>query len=77
MLFGFVELGSQMIFRFKTERELFELSDGGHIALDWFVHKDSKKSEMDEKQRPLVAIIPGITGDASKLYMISLAKASY
>jgi predicted alpha/beta-fold hydrolase len=67
-----------MIFRFKTEREIFELSDQGQIALDWFVHKDSKaKAENEEKAKPLLAIVPGVTGDASKMYMISIAKASY
>ena len=79
MLFVIVELISQQIFKFKTERELFDLSDGGQIALDWFVHKDSKAKteESDEKSRPLLAIVPGVTGDASKMYMISIAKASY
>ena len=67
-----------MIFKFKTEREIFELSDGGQIALDWFVHKDSKaKTDNEEKVRPLLAIVPGVTGDATKMYMISIAKASY
>ena len=67
-----------MIFKFKTEREIFDLSDGGQIALDWFVHKETKtKTENEEKVKPLLAIIPGVTGDSSKMYMISIAKASY
>ena len=78
MLFILVEYVSQLIFRFKTEREIFDLSDGGQIALDWFVHKDNKaKTGNEEKPKPLLAIIPGITGDSSKMYMISIAKASY
>lgn len=78
LFFGAIEFVSQQIFKFKTEREIFEFSDGGQIALDWFMHKESKaKEEAGEKQKPLLAIIPGVTGDASKMYMISLAKASY
>ncbi len=58
------------------------LSDGGALALDWYFCKESKemmkKKELSRElsQRPLLAVVPGITGDNTKLYMISMVKAS-
>ena len=40
------------------ERELFKLSDGGTIAIDWANAKPNK-----EYNRPLLIVIPGLTGD--------------
>jgi predicted alpha/beta-fold hydrolase len=34
------------------------------------------KNDKDISSRPLIAIVPGVTGDINKLYMISLIKAS-
>jgi predicted alpha/beta-fold hydrolase len=33
--FMFVELYTKLVYRLKFERELFRLSDGGTIAIDW------------------------------------------
>jgi predicted alpha/beta-fold hydrolase len=62
------------------EREIFNLSDGGLLGFDWYYcpAKDSKKKDLNKEysERPLVAIVPGLTGDCTKMYMISLVKAA-
>lgn len=80
-LFGFIELTYQYIYKFSPEREIFELSDGGHIALDFFYtdkRPNKKKKDYTKREspyRPLVVIVPGLTGDHTRLYMISTIKA--
>jgi predicted alpha/beta-fold hydrolase len=53
-------------------RELVELSDGGVLALDWFIgpHKDALEGD-------IVAIVPGVTGDGTKLYIMEIVKAAW
>ena len=64
------------------QREILELSDGGVLALDWY-HCDVQISQVDKEdscsssnQKPILAVVPGITGDGTKLYMIELVQAA-
>lgn len=73
-----IEIAYTHFFKYIPDREIFELSDGGLIALDWFYPESSTFKSAKEKeeykyhsQRPIVAVVPGLTGDHSKLYMIS------
>jgi len=38
-----------------------------------------KKKELskDESHRPLLVVVPGVTGDNTKLYMITMVKAAH
>lgn len=55
------------------EREILELSDGGEIALDWLVHPNAAKPF--ESSRHIVVLIPGVNGDSTKPYVISMTQA--
>lgn len=58
------------------------LSDGGLLALDWYfcpngtVGNEKLDQNRETSERPLCVVVPGLTGDASKMYMISLVKAA-
>jgi len=59
------------------ERELFEYKDGGIIGLDWICFKDSSGREqvkIANSSKPILIIFPGLMGDHTKPYMISLIK---
>lgn len=55
------KLGNTIIYR----RELFKLSDGGTIALDWANYNES------DVKRPILALLPGLSGDNLQSYIIS------
>lgn len=72
-----VETLHQMFTKFDYERELLELSDGGMIALDWFLCPDEDgKADRYKSTKPLLAMIPGLTGDHTNMYMLSTIKRS-
>jgi predicted alpha/beta-fold hydrolase len=57
---------------------MFELSDGGEVALDWFMCPDKDKTiNRETSTKPLLVLIPGLTGDHTKMYMISSIKAAH
>lgn len=68
-----------MIYKHKIDREIFELSDGGNLALDWILCQETTNNQktVNSSNKPLLAVIPGVTGDASKLYMISIIQESF
>ena len=67
-------------------REIFEMSDGGEIGLDWVVHPDEEedvqKSNLchsdfkiqQKRYRDLVVVVPGLSGDSNELYSRVIAK---
>ena len=86
-MFGAIERVHQMLNKNEYEREFFTLSDGGVIGFDWYLcpedkqpsgQQNLKKKDLckENSGRPLLAVIPGVTGDNTKLYMISLVKAA-
>lgn len=42
-MFIFVEVLLKMVYPIKYEREIFQLSDGGTIALDWVIDHEGGK----------------------------------
>jgi predicted alpha/beta-fold hydrolase len=63
----------------KPEKEIFELSDGGQIALEWFTYSDKSStspSSKDSSKNPILLLIPGLVGDSSVLYVVSTVKAA-
>lgn len=73
-----MELVYQRMYKYIPEREIFELSDGGLLALDWFYAQDSegKTKDKETSTNPLIILIPGLTGDHTVLYMISTLRAA-
>ncbi|XP_062553370.1 phospholipase ABHD3-like [Armigeres subalbatus] len=53
----------------RYQREIFVLSDGGKVALDWFNRNRS------HKRAPLVVILPGLLGDSNAEYVKYLVKS--
>ena len=49
------------------------LSDGGEVALDWAIAKGSPDQEED-RAKPVLLILPGITGCSQHNYIKYLAK---
>ncbi|KAL6213815.1 hypothetical protein ACLB2K_013254 [Fragaria x ananassa] len=65
---------------FNYRRELFYLSDGGTIALDWLMNSDVLGSNIDRTSAipeynitPIVLAIPGLTSDSESPYIKHLA----
>lgn len=49
-----------------VRRELFSLSDGGQLYLDWCDNSYDERTQTDsDLERPTVIILPGITGEGS------------
>ena len=43
--------------KLKYSREIFTLSDGGELAIDWVVN-----NETTTQKRDLVVVVPGLSG---------------
>ena len=52
------------------EREIFHLSEGADIAIDWY----DKKPDIDDK-RPLLICVGGLGGNGQCSYMKGVIKA--
>jgi len=53
-------------------RELFTLSDGGTVALDWWI-KEEKEENDQNVQEIIVLVCPGLTGTSKTKYIIQSA----
>ncbi|PKU86222.1 Embryogenesis-associated protein EMB8 [Dendrobium catenatum] len=65
---------------FTYRRQLFSVSDGGTIALDWLLASDVAGGSLDngriiskEDITPIVIVVPGLTSDSSSAYVKHLA----
>ncbi|CAN6686301.1 unnamed protein product [Malus baccata var. baccata] len=65
---------------FSYRREIFHLSDGGTIALDWLRNSDvlggafsSNNAIPKDDTTPIVLVIPGLTSDSESAYIKHLA----
>ncbi|XP_050214365.1 embryogenesis-associated protein EMB8 isoform X2 [Mercurialis annua] len=65
---------------FKYRRQLYNVSDGGTIALDWLMHSDVSGGNYHmndgvakDDTTPIVVVIPGLTSDSSSSYLKHLA----
>lgn len=66
------EYGRKHLWTYDYKREILELSDGGQIALDWVHPRDpTKEDKISEKDTPILAVVPGLTGHNDDLYMVS------
>ena len=64
-----------MFSKIKFERELFKLSDGGTIALDWVVDHEGgipKKGPSSINSRPILCMFSGLAGGNDNLYLQSM-----
>ncbi len=68
--FCVLSLKEQLLPKIKYDRQIFELRDGGELAIDWLVHPSSN----DSKPRNIVVCVPGLSGDSKELYCLCLAK---
>ena len=67
----------------QFSKQIFELSDGGEIALDWLIHPNREDEDSQDpnaditpnkmSQRPILVVIPGLSGDTSNMYCLSPA----
>jgi len=84
-LFPAIEISHQWLTKLDFIGEVLTLSDGGTILLDWYVNPDvatppheGALSDAQEPQyvrtKPLVVIVPGLTGCSSNLYCTSSIK---
>ena len=68
----------------KYDREIFRLSDGGTIALDWHIDESGgKPSVIDDElsvnmvsRRPILCLVSGLCGGNDNLYVYSMVKAA-
>ena len=63
----------------KYEREIIKLSDGGTIALDWYIDESGGipiKAQEYQKQcrKPILACVSGLSGGNNNLYLYSTIK---
>ena len=61
-----IQTVSQAFIKMPYRREIFQLEDGGELALDWVEHPTRSK-------RDLVVCIPGLSGDSNELYCRTVA----
>ncbi|KAK8921803.1 Embryogenesis-associated protein EMB8 [Platanthera zijinensis] len=65
---------------FTYRRQLYSVSDGGTIALDWLLASDVAGSSLagemvicEEDTTPIVIVVPGLTSDSSAAYVKHIA----
>ena len=60
-------------FPIKYEREIFKLSDGGQIALDWAIDLEGGVPLKNSK-RPILTCVAGLSGGSDNGYLYSMMK---
>lgn len=59
------------------KRELYQMRDGGTIALDWVVDQPNGNINHSNNDRPIVLLLHGILGDSQSEYIYFFAKQLY
>lgn len=59
----------------RFEREIFKLSDGGTLALDWVLDEEGGVPRKNSS-RPILACIAGLSGSNNNAYLISMLKSA-
>ncbi len=67
------EIYLKLTFPIKYERELFKLSDGGTIALDWVIDHEGGVP-LKGSSRPVICCIAGLSGGNDNLYTYSMLR---
>ena len=62
-------------FPLKYEREIFILSDGGTIALDWQIDQDGGIPN-EKSTKPILAVVAGLSGGNDNGYLYSMMKVA-
>ena len=65
----------KLYYPIKYEREIFVLSDGGTIALDWTVDHEGGLPTKGSS-RPILCLVSGLSGGNDNLYLYSMMKAA-
>jgi predicted alpha/beta-fold hydrolase len=77
------EIRMKLAFPIQYERELFKLSDGGTIALDWYKDEVGWGSKINNHEggipkendkRPILACVAGLSGGNDNGYLYSMIK---
>ena len=72
-IFCFVEPVVKLFFPYRFERELFTLSDGGTVALDWVIDHEGGIPKCGAS-RPVLVMFSGLAGGNDNLYFYSMIK---
>ena len=67
------EIIFKVYFPIKYEREIFRLSDGGQIALDWVIDHEGGFPRKNS-QRPILCLVSGLSGGNDNMYLYSMMK---
>ncbi|TNV77721.1 hypothetical protein FGO68_gene4644 [Halteria grandinella] len=59
---------------YQYKREIFTFKDGGTIALDWHETIPEGNATPGQRQRPIVAIMPGLASDSNDIYIVNLVR---
>lgn len=73
LLYAFFEIRMKIWFPLTYKRELFQLSDGGTIALDWQID-DEGGFPLKNSKRPILACVAGLSGGNDNGYLYSMMK---
>lgn len=75
VLYAFYEIRMKVAFPIKYEREMFNLSDGGTIALDWQIDHEGG-FPLKGSHRPILVTLAGLSGGNDNGYMYSMMRTA-
>ena len=61
LIYAVFEIINKLTPTVKYEREMFNFTDGGVIALDWYYDKDGGKP-LTNRPKPILALVGGLCG---------------
>jgi predicted alpha/beta-fold hydrolase len=67
---GVLSAKERVWMKIKYDRRIFELADGGELAMDWLVHPSDSKTNSN---RNIVVCVPGLSGDSKENYCLCIA----
>ena len=66
--------------KFRFERELFVLSDGGTIAIDWYPKKPRAFQQWNQNldsYRDIIVMMVGLSSNSDEYYVINTIEEAY
>jgi predicted alpha/beta-fold hydrolase len=73
-IYAWCEIYFKFAFPYRFERELFTLSDGGTIAIDWVIDHEGGIPVEGRSTRPILLMFSGLAGGNDNLYFYSMIK---
>jgi predicted alpha/beta-fold hydrolase len=67
---GVLSAKERVWMKIKYDRRIFELADGGELAMDWLVQPSDSKTNSN---RNIVVCVPGLSGDSKENYCLCIA----